>query len=156
MEVEAEWMWGLLHPSLLAGQGGHYLSLLSSALHLLKNIRVLLGDESGSHTLSSPLLSPTVSVLVPDSLTGSLVQRSVPLRPQMTAKDVSRYVAHRLNIHNPEDFGLYSLVDGKDSLLSDDLQLRCLQEKLEECKKTATFVYRRNDSNIVLPVKLTM
>ena len=35
-KVEAEWMWGLLHPSLLAGQGGYYLSLLSSSLHLIK------------------------------------------------------------------------------------------------------------------------
>ena len=60
LEVEAEWMWGLLHPSLLAGQGGHYLSLLSSSLHLIKNVRALLGSQGPP---ASPLISPTLSVL---------------------------------------------------------------------------------------------
>ena len=83
-KVEAEWMWGLLHPSLLAGQGGYYLSLLSSSLHLikvsiflflwkqrlmndsiqlnppLKNVRALLGSKGPP---PSPLVSPTLSVL---------------------------------------------------------------------------------------------
>ena len=36
-EIEADYMWGLLHPSLLAGEGGYYLTTLSSAVHVLKN-----------------------------------------------------------------------------------------------------------------------
>lgn len=36
-EVEAEYMWGLLHPSLLSGEGGYYLTTLSSAVNVLKN-----------------------------------------------------------------------------------------------------------------------
>lgn len=36
-EIEAEYMWGLLHPSLLSGEGGYYLTTLSSAVHVLKN-----------------------------------------------------------------------------------------------------------------------
>ena len=39
-EVEAEYMWGLLHPCVLAGEAGYYLTTLSSAIQLLKNIRV--------------------------------------------------------------------------------------------------------------------
>jgi len=38
-EVEAEYMWGLLHPSLLSGEGGYYLTTLSSAVNVLKNFR---------------------------------------------------------------------------------------------------------------------
>lgn len=38
-EIEAEYMWGLLHPSLLSGEGGYYLTTLSSAVHVLKNFR---------------------------------------------------------------------------------------------------------------------
>ena len=49
LEIESEWMWGLLHPSLLAGQGGHYLSLLSSSLHLLKNVHAVLGTQKVTH-----------------------------------------------------------------------------------------------------------
>lgn len=38
-EVEAEYMWGLLHPSLLSGEGGYYLTTLSSAVHVLKHLQ---------------------------------------------------------------------------------------------------------------------
>uniref|UniRef100_T1K1D3 Protein sprint n=1 Tax=Tetranychus urticae TaxID=32264 RepID=T1K1D3_TETUR len=37
-EIEAEYMWGLLHPSLLSGEGGYYLTTLSSCLHVIKNM----------------------------------------------------------------------------------------------------------------------
>ena len=39
-EIEADYMWGLLHPCLLAGEGGYYLTTLSSAVHILKNIKM--------------------------------------------------------------------------------------------------------------------
>jgi len=35
-EVEAEYMWGLVHPSLLNGEGGYYLTTLTSAVNVLK------------------------------------------------------------------------------------------------------------------------
>ena len=39
VEIEADYMWGLLHPSLLTGEGGYYLTSLSSAVLVLKNFR---------------------------------------------------------------------------------------------------------------------
>ena len=36
-EIEADFMWGLLQPSLLTGEGGYYLTTLSSAVLVLKN-----------------------------------------------------------------------------------------------------------------------
>lgn len=38
-EIEAEYMWGLLHNSLLNGEGGYYLTTLSSAVQALKNFK---------------------------------------------------------------------------------------------------------------------
>lgn len=35
-EIEAEYMWGLVHPSLLNGEGGYYLTTLTSAVNVLK------------------------------------------------------------------------------------------------------------------------
>lgn len=35
-EIEAEFMWGLLHPSLLNGESGYYITALCSACHVLK------------------------------------------------------------------------------------------------------------------------
>jgi hypothetical protein len=45
-EIEAEYMWGLLHPSLLSGEGGYYLTTLSSAVHVLKNFRLCSEEQS--------------------------------------------------------------------------------------------------------------
>lgn len=50
-EIEAEYMWGLLHPSLLSGEGGYYLTTLSSAVHVLKNFKSC--DMDPSNGLSS-------------------------------------------------------------------------------------------------------
>ena len=39
VEIEADYMWGLLHPSLLTGEGGYYLTSLSSAVLVLKKFK---------------------------------------------------------------------------------------------------------------------
>ena len=44
VEVEVEFLWGLLAPSLLSGEGGYYLTTLSSAVHVIKGF--LLQDPS--------------------------------------------------------------------------------------------------------------
>ena len=38
-EIEADFMWGLLQQSLLTGEGGYYLTTLSSAVLVLKNFQ---------------------------------------------------------------------------------------------------------------------
>lgn len=38
-EIECEYMYGLLHQPLLSGEGGYYLTTLSSAVHFLKNFK---------------------------------------------------------------------------------------------------------------------
>jgi len=38
-ELEAEYMWGLLHPSLIPGEGGYYLTALCGAVHVLKSYK---------------------------------------------------------------------------------------------------------------------
>lgn len=47
-EIEAEFMWGLLEPSLLSGEGGYYLTTLFSAVHLLKNLRACYETQNPS------------------------------------------------------------------------------------------------------------
>ncbi len=54
-EIEAEYMWGLLHPSLLNGESGYYVTALCSACHVLKNFmggNELVGSTSSKGTLS--------------------------------------------------------------------------------------------------------
>lgn len=57
-------------------------------------------------------------VLVADEKESSLVARTVPLRPAMTVRDVTKLLALKLRLSNPQDFTLVALVDGQgDSFL---------------------------------------
>lgn len=68
-EIEAEYMWGLIQPSLLSGEAGYYLTALCSAVHVLKNFS--LHDHegiAGSMEVSQRFfrkLNPISSILLP-------------------------------------------------------------------------------------------
>lgn len=54
-ELEAEYMYGLLHPSLITGEGGYYLTALCGAVQVLKNYKSSMeaGMVNGMKTLGS-------------------------------------------------------------------------------------------------------
>ncbi|XP_057367843.1 protein sprint-like [Daphnia carinata] len=132
-EMEADFMWALLQPSLLAGEGGYFLTALSSAAQLLKNLQsrpaspsdcgswmgtltsIPGGDVSSCTSMSTSIQTPCVlRVLVADENQSSLLARTVPLRPSMTVRDVTKLLALKLRLSNPQDFTLVALVDGQE------------------------------------------
>ena len=54
----------------------------------------------------------SIRVLIPNDVNGSIASKSFPITPAMTVRDVSKLVAHRMRVTNPEDHGLYTLQDG--------------------------------------------
>lgn len=142
-EVEAEYMWGLLHPSLLTGEGGYYLTTLSSAVHVLKTFKSSQGTMSTLNGVGIPDCSSVLRILVPDELHGSLNSRTLPVRPNMNTRDVCRILAHKIRCTNPQDYGLFKLVQGEETLLGDH---ECPQE-LSHC----LFAYKRIDAKIAWP-----
>ncbi|KAI4463063.1 rab gdp/gtp exchange factor [Holotrichia oblita] len=142
-EIEAEYMWGLLHPSLLSGEGGYYLTTLLSAVHVLKNFK-----ESNEENVKNNLKSDSVlKVVVPDELHGSILTKTLPARPHMTTKEVCKIIAHKARITNPQDFALYRLVDGEETLLGDN---ECPQDFMCEGKHVM-LAYKRIDAKIAWP-----
>nr|XP_050859391.1 protein sprint-like isoform X3 [Vespula vulgaris] len=142
-EVEAEYMWGLLHPSLLTGEGGYYLTTLSSAVHVLKTFKSSHGTMSTLNGCGTPDCSSVLRILVPDELHGSLNTRTLPVRPNMNTRDICRILAHKIRCTNPQDYGLFKLVQGEETLLGDH---ECPQE-LSHC----LFAYKRIDAKIAWP-----
>lgn len=47
-EIEAEFMWNLVQPSLLSGEAGYYLTALCSAVHVLKSFMSSEVEGTGS------------------------------------------------------------------------------------------------------------
>ncbi|XP_011301200.1 protein sprint isoform X2 [Fopius arisanus] len=144
-EIEAEFMWGLLHPSLLTGEGGYYLTTLSSAVHVLKtfkNSQATMSTNNGL-TLSPDCRSSVLRVLIPDELHGSLNTRTLPVRPNMNTRDICRILAHKIRCTNPQDYGLFKLIQGEETLLGDH---ECPQE-MSHC----LFAFKRIDAKIAWP-----
>ncbi|XP_057329306.1 protein sprint isoform X2 [Microplitis mediator] len=143
-EIEAEFMWGLLHPSLLTGEGGYYLTTLSSAVHVLKTFKTSQGTMSTTNGCGTPeCCSSVLRVLVPDEIHGSLNTRTLPVRPNMNTREICRILAHKTRCTNPQDYGLYKLVQGEETLLGDH---ECPQE-LSHC----LFAFKRIDAKIAWP-----
>ncbi|XP_050547742.1 protein sprint isoform X3 [Daktulosphaira vitifoliae] len=161
-ELEAEYMWGLLHPSLIPGEGGYYLTALCGAVHVLKSYKSSMeaGTTNGIKTSGSdntiiydPLseLKSVLKVVVPDETNGSLLTKTLPVRPHMTTRDVCKIIAHKLRITNPQDYSLFKLVNGQEFLLS---ETDCPQDIKSMNTASGThclFAYKRIDAKIAWP-----
>ncbi|KAF5308871.1 hypothetical protein FQR65_LT00571 [Abscondita terminalis] len=142
-EIEAEYMWGLLHPSLLSGEGGYYLTTLSSAVHVLKNFKESNEENNKSHLKPDSVLK----VVVPDELHGSILTKTLPARPHMTTKEVCKIIAHKARITNPQDYALYRLMEGEETMLADN---ECPQDFMNGGKHVM-LAYKRIEAKIAWP-----
>jgi len=146
MEIECEYMWGLLPPTSLAREGGYYLSLLSCSIHMLKN---LYKSQESDHLarLSNIPASPLLQVSVPDDQTNSLAQWTVPTRPGMTVRDVMRCL--QASIRSQGDCALFSCKGGQETLLVDDLKVSNVMNETSD--SSGVLVFKRREMKIILP-----
>ncbi|KAK8382668.1 hypothetical protein O3P69_015470 [Scylla paramamosain] len=157
-EVEADYMWGLLLPSASSGEASYYLEAFHSAIHALKNLSPS-PESSPGNSLDS--VKPDVSVVsdqgimkivIPDEKNGSIVTRTLPIRPATTTREVCKMMAHKLKVTNPQDYGLYKLVDGLESLLADNECPHKVKSDLSTSGFHCTFAFKRMDAKIAWPI----
>ncbi|XP_071078519.1 protein sprint-like isoform X3 [Haliotis cracherodii] len=156
-EIEAEFMWGLLHPSLLTGEGGYYLTTLSSAVLVLKNFQDTQETHAAHHLGRLPSISDMqgfLKIAIPDELRDSIVWKTLPIRPSMSTKDVCALIAHKFKVTNPQDYGLYLLVDGDERHLADNLCPQMIKGEYLASTQEAVFAYKRVEANIAWPRNL--
>ncbi|CAK1582869.1 unnamed protein product [Parnassius mnemosyne] len=156
-ELEAELMAGLLPPALLAGEGGYYLTALFSAVAVLKRLAPEPAPDSSApwRRGSSPQAwqaargAAVVRVALPDECRGSIRRVALPCRPGARARDLCRALAHAAAITNPQDYALFALHDGQETMLNEN---DCPQEVMSE-KSGENFIlaYKRIDAKIAWP-----
>ncbi|KAJ2951791.1 hypothetical protein O0L34_g13956 [Tuta absoluta] len=155
-ELEAELMAGLLPAALLAGEGGYYLTALFSAVAVLKRLAPEPGPDSATPwrrgSVESARDEATVAVVrvaLPDECRGSIRRVALPCRPGARARDLCRALAHAAAITNPQDYALFALHDGQETMLNEN---DCPQEVMSE-KSGQNFIlaYKRIDAKIAWP-----
>lgn len=67
----------------------------------------------GLQGCGTPDCSSVLRILVPDELHGSLNTRTLPVRPNMNTREICRILAHKIRCTNPQDYGLFKLVQGE-------------------------------------------
>ncbi|XP_063828896.1 protein sprint isoform X7 [Ostrinia nubilalis] len=156
-ELEAELMSGLLPAALLAGEGGYYLTALFSAVAVLKRLAPEPGPDSATPQWRRGSTdcgnngggAAVVRVALPDECRGSIRRVALPCRPGARARDLCRALAHAAAITNPQDYALFALHDGQETMLNEN---DCPQEVMSE-KSGQNFIlaYKRIDAKIAWP-----
>ncbi|XP_075589747.1 protein sprint isoform X5 [Dermatophagoides farinae] len=205
-EIESEYMLGLLHPSILNGEGSYYLTVLSSAIQVLKtmytadnaraleDIITLNGVGGGGQSMFSmlkaqpsenlqrqmnssttngggamissgstcaPLALPSIAnmqaymkIMIPNELTSSITCKTVPVRHNMTTKEVCRMIAHTFRITNPEDYSLYRIKENglEEIQLLDNEYPQVIKSELMARNESTMFAYKRCDAKFIWPI----
>ncbi|XP_038071680.1 uncharacterized protein LOC119740437 isoform X2 [Patiria miniata] len=112
IEIEADYMWGLLEPTMLSGEGGYYLTTLSSAICVLKQF-----EQENLFTETKGFLSVMVAV---GDTEDHVVHKTLPVLPGMNAGDVSRILAHKMKIDNAHLYQLYLITREQDIPIGDN------------------------------------
>eukprot|EP00048_Salpingoeca_helianthica_P007135 m.106894 g.106894 ORF g.106894 m.106894 type:complete len:687 (-) comp14239_c0_seq2:18-2078(-) len=141
-EAEAEYIWALAEPSILTGEAGYYLTTLSSAVHLLKHfVPDALAPPPAVDDLRRFL---RIYFPDPDMLA---VFRTVPVGPTTTAAQACAFIADKMRVISPAEFGLYEVVGDTSRLLApDELPQTVRAGWPKGLAKEPHFSYRRRQS----------
>ncbi|XP_021359984.1 uncharacterized protein LOC110454668 isoform X2 [Mizuhopecten yessoensis] len=156
-EIESDYIWGLIHPSLLNGEGGYYLTSLSSAVLVLKRFRDMQETQATQHEGHLPGIEDIqgfLKIAIPDELRDSIIWKTLPVRPKMHTKEVCTLIAHKFKVTNPQDYGLYILIKGEERRLQDVEIPQDLKTEHQNSKKNCVFAYKRTAANIAWPMSL--
>ncbi|KFD48817.1 hypothetical protein M513_10301 [Trichuris suis] len=97
-EIEADYIWGLLHPALLFGEASYYLTALSSAVHVLKHIDLLpkLNESCPFAVESIETAGAFLRIAIPDEVSGAIHYHCFPALPQISAAKLCKFTSFQI------------------------------------------------------------
>ncbi|XP_054759123.2 uncharacterized protein LOC129265151 [Lytechinus pictus] len=134
IEIEADYMWGLLDPSMLSGEGGYYLTTLSSAICVLKQFEEdFEGERHGFLTVLVAVSQDPVCISL----------KTLPVSPDMQATQICEMLAHRMDLEDTQDYRLYLLRDSEEIGVEDcECPLDIKNEEESDGRRSCRFVFR--------------
>ncbi|XP_076306091.1 protein sprint-like isoform X2 [Tachypleus tridentatus] len=166
-ETEANYMWGLLHSSWHSGEGGYYLTTLSSAVHAIKQLQLESKKIMKKPAISffSPIKQPEektrlpsvgdlqscMKILFPEESSGDIRYKTLPIKPNMTTREVCRMAASKFCVTNPQDYGLFKLVGEVETKLEGSECPQTMKAEGVVSGQESLFIYRRCDGKFVWP-----
>ncbi|XP_065882725.1 uncharacterized protein [Dysidea avara] len=148
-EVEAEYMWGLVHPSLLNGEGGYYLTTLTSAVNVLKETQFGPEEVKGLPGMDDSQAFLCVWI---DEIDGCTCEpplsRTLPVHASMTVAETCSLIAETLRISNPEIYALYAITSSSEMLLEKHHFPQRVKHDFLAKHQSGRFVYKPMETSL--------
>ncbi|XP_074503104.1 ras and Rab interactor 2-like [Sebastes fasciatus] len=179
LDNEILYMMELLDPALLHGEGGYYLTSAYGAMSLIRNFqeeqaaRALLSSETRD-TLhqwhrrrttqrSAPSIDDFQNYLrvALQNLDSGCTAKTLQVRPYASVEEVCRLCAQKFKVSDPENYGLFLLMEGSSQQLAPDTHPQKIKAELHSRSQTTPFhfVFRRvaanNNNTSSAPLNLT-
>ncbi|XP_034538408.1 ras and Rab interactor 2 isoform X2 [Notolabrus celidotus] len=162
LDNEILYMMELLDPSLLHGEGGYYLTSAYGAMSLIRNFQ----EEQAARVLSSETRDTlhqwhrrrTMQRSAPSiddfqnylrvalqELDSGCTAKTLQVRPYGTVEEVCQLCAQKFKVSDPENYGLFLLVEGSSQQLAPDTHPQKIKAELHSRSQATPFhfVYRR-------------
>ncbi|XP_070697029.1 ras and Rab interactor 2 [Pempheris klunzingeri] len=162
LDDEILYMMELLDPSLLHGEGGYYLTSAYGAMSLIRNFQ----EEQAARVLSSetrdtlhqwhrrrttqrsaPSIDDFQNYLrvALQELDSGCTAKTLQVRPYATAEEVCQVCAYKFKVPDPENYGLFLLMEGSSQQLAPDTHPQKIKAELHSRSQAAPFhfVFRR-------------
>lgn len=162
LDNEILYMMELLDPSLLHGEGGYYLTSAYGAMSLIRNFQ----EEQAARVLSSetrdtlhqwhrrrttPRSAPSIDDfqnylrVALQELDSGCTAKTLQVRPYATVEEVCQLCAHKFKVSDPENYGLFLLMEGSSQQLAPDTHPQKIKAELHSRPEAAPFhfVFRR-------------
>lgn len=162
LDNEILYMMELLDPSLLNGEGGYYLTSAYGAMSLIRNFQ----EEQAARVLSSetrdtlhqwhrrrtaqrsaPSIDDFQNYLrvALQELDSGCTAKTLQVRPYATVEEVCQLCAQKFKVSDPEDYGLFLLMEGSSQQLAPDTHPQKIKAELHSRPQAPPFhfVFRR-------------
>ncbi|XP_063347838.1 ras and Rab interactor 2 [Pelmatolapia mariae] len=162
LDNEILYMMELLDPSLLHGEGGYYLTSAYGAMSLIKNFQ----EEQAARVLSSETRNTlhqwhrrrTTQRSAPSiddfqnylrvalqELDSGCTAKTLQVRPYATVEEVCQLCARKFKVSDPENYGLFLLMEDSSQQLAPDTHPQKIKAELHSRPQAAPFyfVFRR-------------
>uniref|UniRef100_G3PJM3 Ras and Rab interactor 2 n=1 Tax=Gasterosteus aculeatus TaxID=69293 RepID=G3PJM3_GASAC len=162
LDNEILYMMELLDPSMLHGEGGYYLTSAYGAMSLIRNFQ----EEQAARVLSSetrdtlhqwhrrrttqrsaPSIDDFQNYLrvALQELDSGCTAKTLQVRPYASVEEVCRLCAQKLKVADPENYGLFLLMEGSSQQLAADTHPQKIKAELHSRSQSTPFhfVFRR-------------
>jgi hypothetical protein len=165
IQIEIDYIWSLVNKQLLNNECIYYLTLMSSACYVLRNLDsnemtiisnsietsqklIKLKHLNLSQTCLSFMESGLLEIYLIDNFK-TIQIRTIPVKPGSKCKEVNSLIASKFKVFNCEEYALYCFENDVEKKLKDDDQPLEIKNNRLNNGVNVKFIFKQKTANII-------